>query len=87
MGVKIGGCITRDHTAAALTLMFQGSFFVLSYFLPLVLIVCLYSVMLHTLWYKVTNRGVNEISRNRQNVWSLVRSHLHVDSAFTLKNL
>ena len=31
----------------------QGSFFVLSYFLPLVLIVCLYSIMLHTLWYKV----------------------------------
>ena len=31
----------------------QGCFFILSYFLPLLLIVCLYSVMLHTLWYKV----------------------------------
>ena len=35
----------------------QGSFFVLSYFLPLLLIVCLYSVMLHTLWNKVTLSG------------------------------
>ena len=32
----------------------QASFFVLSYSLPLALIVALYSVMLHTLWNKVT---------------------------------
>ena len=31
----------------------QASFFVLSYSLPLLLIVCLYSAMLHTLWNKV----------------------------------
>ena len=79
MGVKIGGCITQ-------TLMFQGSFFVLSYFLPLVLIVCLYSVMLHTLWYKVTKRGVNEISRNCHNVSrrSLL-GHLHIESSLVSK--
>ena len=33
--------------------MFQASFFLLTYSLPLLLIVCLYSVMLHTLWNKV----------------------------------
>ena len=31
----------------------EASFFVLSYSLPLALIVALYSVMLHTLWNKV----------------------------------
>ena len=31
----------------------QGGFFILSYFLPLLPIVCLYSVMLHTLYNKV----------------------------------
>ena len=34
-------------------IIYQASFFVLSYSLPLALIVALYSVMLHTLWNKV----------------------------------
>ena len=34
----------------------------LSYFLPLLLIVCLYSVMLYTLWYKVRHTHSTVIS-------------------------
>lgn len=55
-------------------MVFQGSFFVLSYFLPLIIIVCLYSVMLHTLWYKTSVGGTAsaESMRNKRRVVSLV---------------
>jgi len=62
---------TNDSTAF---MVFQGSFFVLSYFLPLVLIVCLYSVMLHTLWYKTSAGGhmSRESMKNKKRVVTLV---------------
>lgn len=52
---------------------FQASFFVLSYSLPLALIVALYSVMLHTLWNKTGGAGVSKDAlRNKRRVVKLV---------------
>jgi len=54
-------------------LAFQASFFVLSYSLPLALIVALYSVMLHTLWNKTGGAGVSKDAlRNKRRVVKLV---------------
>jgi len=53
-------------------LLFQGGFFILSYFLPLLLIVCLYSVMLHTLWNKTGGNVSKDSLRNKKRVVKLV---------------
>jgi len=47
-------------------MIFQMSFFVLSYFLPLALLVCLYSVMLHSLWYKSSAAVTSQDTVNRK---------------------
>ena len=54
--------------------VFQVVFFIAGYFLPLVLIVGLYSVMLHRLWYKAPGGVVAsaESVKNKKRVIKLV---------------